>query len=171
MLLVQRFTGLIENHAESLSKRWAEEVLSNDLTAGYRSFSRQELHDIVFSRFRTLGEWLSRREGHDRELSLNFCKIGGERHAAGIKSSDMVYSFMIEREMLMSYVQEEGIITEGIDLRRALEFTAELSHFYDKAIYFALVGYEEAALKPDERRSETELDKTFEGFGHWLIRE
>ena len=83
----------------------------------------------------------------------------------------MVYSLIIERDMLLKYVQDEGIITAGIDLNRALQFTEQLNYFYDKAIYFALVGYEQVACTTTVEKEESEFDKTVDGFKHWLVRE
>ncbi|MEC9487733.1 MAG: hypothetical protein UMU76_09625 [Prosthecochloris sp.] len=171
MLLVNRFIRLIEDHAESLSLKWVDEVRSNPLTEGYTKYSRQELHDIVFSRFRKLGEWVEQHEGPEHDIARNFREIGKERCGAGIRSSEMVYSFMIERDMLLRYVQDEGVITEGIDLNRALQFTERLNFFYDKAIYFALVGYEQVACNVPGDKEESEFEKTVDGFKHWLVKE
>jgi len=171
MLLVNRFVQLIENHAESLSQKWIDEVRSNPLTVGYSGRSREELHDAVFSRFRKLGEWVEKHEGLEKEIAVHFREIGKARSQAGIKSSEMVYSLILERDMLLKYVQDEGIITVGIDLNRALQFTEQLNYFYDKAIYFALVGYEQVACTTTVEKEESEFDKTVDGFKHWLVRE
>ena len=171
MLLVNRFVQLIENHAESLSQKWIDEVRSNPLTLGYSGRSREELHDAVFSRFRKLGEWVEKHEGLEKEIAVHFREIGKARSQSGIKSSEMVYSLIIERDMLLKYVQDEGIITAGIDLNRALQFTEQLNYFYDKAIYFALVGYEQVACTTTVEKEESEFDKTVDGFKHWLVRE
>ena len=87
MLLVNRFVQLIENHAESLSQKWIDEVRSNPLTLGYSGRSREELHDAVFSRFRKLGEWVEKHEGLEKEIAVHFREIGKARSQSGIKSS------------------------------------------------------------------------------------
>jgi len=171
MLLINRFIGLIEDHAESLSLTWVDEVRSNALTRGYSKFSKKELHDIVYSRFRRLGKWVAKQENIDKEIALNFREKGKERAEAGIKSSEMIYSLILERDMLFAYVKEHGIVTEGIDLNRAIQFSEQLNYFYDKAIYFALVGYEQVICVCPISEDENEFNKTLEGFKHWLIRE
>ena len=170
MLLIDRFIGLIENHAESLSLKWVEEVRSNSLTSGYAKFSKKELHDIVFERFRKHGNWVAKQQNIDKEIARNFKEIGELRARAGIKSSEMVYALILERDMLVQYIKDHGIVTEGIDLNRVIQFGEQLNFFYDNAIYFALVGYDRAACSP-ETGEENEFDKTVEGFKHWLIRE
>jgi len=171
MLLTTRFTRLVENHAESLSLRWAQEIRTNPLTSGYARFSKEELHDIVFSRFRRLGQWIEKREGLEKDIAKNFCEIGRERAKAGIKSSEMVYSLILEKDLVWNYIQDEGLIADGIDMNRALQFIGQLGYFFDKAIYFALVGYEHASVDESRTREEGEFEKTFEGFKHWIIRE
>jgi len=171
MLLINRFIGLIEDHAESLSLKWVAEVQSNALTRGYSRFSKKELHDLVYSRFRRLGEWVAKQENIDKEIALNFREKGKARAEAGIKSSEMIYALILERDMLFAYVKEHGIVTEGIDLNRAIQFSEQLNYFYDKAIYFALVGYEQVICVCPTSEDENEFNKTLEGFKHWLIRE
>ncbi len=172
MLLINRFINLIEDHAESLSLKWVDEVRTNSLTESYSRFSRQELHDIVFDRFRKLGKWIKKQENIDKEIARHFCDIGKARAEAGIKSSEMVYSLILERDMLLDYVKDEGIVTEGIDLNRAIQFSDQLNYFYDKAIYFSLVGYENVKNVCEKTTlGEGEFEKTVEGFKHWLIRE
>ncbi len=171
MLLTTRFTRLVENHAESLSLRWAQEVRTNPLTSSYSVFSKKELHDIVFSRFRRLGQWIEKREGLEKEIAQSFCEIGRMRATSGIRASEMVYSLMLEKDLVWNYIQDEGIITEGIDMNRALQFVSQLDYFYDKAVYFALVGYENAGVDEAVVKEEGAFEKTFEGFKHWIIRE
>ena len=47
MLLINRFIRLIEDHAESLSLQWVQNVRNNPLTSGYARLPKEALHDIV----------------------------------------------------------------------------------------------------------------------------
>jgi hypothetical protein len=169
MLLINRFIRLIEDHAESLSLKWVQEIRTNPLTEGYAKASREELHDLVYGRFRTLGQWVGKKEGRDKEIAQAFYEIGVQQANAGIKASEMVYSFMLERDLLWTYILDEGIVTEGIDLNRAIEFSNQLNYFYEKAIYFSLVGYEDRMATKPEGSDEAAFHKTFEGFKHWIV--
>ena len=169
MLLINRFIRLIEDHAESLSLQWVKNVRNNPLTAGYSKLSKEALHDIVYSRFRQLGQWLGKQEGRDREIAEQFCDIGVQGAKSGLKVSEMVYSFMLERDLLWGYLLDEGIVTEGVDLNRAIEFSHQLNYFYEKAIYFAIVGYEGQQVSSPDIKAQGVFDKIFEGFKHWIV--
>ncbi|MDP8305794.1 MAG: hypothetical protein RAO75_04675 [Candidatus Chlorobium antarcticum] len=169
MVLISRFIRLIEGHAESLSLQWVEEIRSNPLTAGYAKLPKQQLHDIVFSRFRRLGGWMEKNEGVDREIAHEFIATGQERATSGIKVSEMVYSLMLERDLLWRHILDEGIVAEGIDLNRAIEFSGRLNYFYEKALYFAVVGYENYTGPIDAERDEGFFESIFEGFKHWIV--
>ncbi|TLU52823.1 MAG: hypothetical protein FDX12_00610 [Chlorobium sp.] len=169
MLLINRFIRLIEDHAESLSLQWVQNVRKNPLTSGYTKLSKQDLHDIVYSRFRKLGEWIGKQEGRDREIAEEFYDVGVQAAKSGIKASEMVYSFMLERDLLWSYILDEGIVTEGIDLNRAIEFSHQLNYFYEKAIYFAIVGQEGQQVSSHDIKAPGVFDKIFEGFKHWIV--
>jgi hypothetical protein len=169
MLLINRFIRLIENHAESLSLKWVQDVRSNPLTEGYAVMTKEALHDVVYNRFRTLGDWLVKKEGRDRDIAMMFLESGRERAKAGIRASEMVYSLMLERDLLWKYILDEGLVTEGIDLNRAIEFSHQLNYFYEKAVYFSLVGYEKQQGSEPALKEDLEFNKTFEGFKHWLV--
>ena len=169
MLLINRFIRLIEDHAESLSLQWVQNVRNNPLTTGYARLSTEALHDIVYSRFRKLGQWIGKQEGRDREIAEQFCEIGVQSAKSGLKVSEMVYSFMLERDLLWSYLLDEGIVTEGVDLNRAIEFSHQLNYFYEKAIYFAIVGHEGQHLSSPDIKAQGVFDKIFEGFKHWIV--
>jgi len=169
MLLINRFIRLIEDHAESLSLQWVENVRANPLTQGYNKLSREVLHDMVYSRFRKLGQWVGNQEGRDRDLAQRFCDIGSQSAMSGIKGSEMVYSFMLERDLLWRFILDEGILIEGIDLNRAIEFSHQLNYFYEKAIYFATVGHEGQHVAVNEAREQGFFDKIFEGFKQWIV--
>ncbi|TCD47728.1 RsbRD N-terminal domain-containing protein [Chlorobium sp. N1] len=171
MLLINRFIKLIENHAETLSAKWVDAVRKSPLTAGYAKLSKAELHDIVYGRFRKLGEWVEKKDGLDRQIAEHFLQVGAERAETGIKVSEMAYSLMLERDLIWRYILEEGIITEGIDLNRAIEFSHRLNHFYEKAVYFALVGHENHGVPAPRTQEEGFFESTFEGFRHWLMVE
>lgn len=171
MLLIKRFILLIENHAETLSGKWVDAVRRSPLTAGYAKLPKEELHDIVYGRFRRLGEWVEKKEGLDRQIAEHFLKVGAQRAEAGIRVSEMTYSLMLERDLIWRYILEEGIITEGIDLNRAIEFSHRLNHFYEKAVYFALVGHENHGVAEPRTKDEGFFESIFEGFRHWLVVE
>lgn len=169
MLLINRFIRLVEDHAESLSLKWVQDIRTNPLTEGYAKVSRDELHDLVYGRFRTLGQWIGKKEGRDRDIAQAFFEIGVQQADAAIKASEMVYGFMLERDLLWGYILDEGIVTEGIDLNRAIEFSNQLNYFYEKAIYFSLAGYEERLASRAEIPDAAAFHKTFEGFKHWIV--
>jgi len=170
MLLINRFIRLVEDHAESLSLKWVQDIRTNPLTEGYAKISRDTLHDMVYSRFRTLGQWIGKKEGRDRDIAQEFYKIGVQDADGGIRASEMVYSFMLERDLLWGYILDEGIVTEGIDLNRAIEFSNQLNYFYEKAVYFSLSGYEERMASKTGERDAADFHKTFEGFKHWIVK-
>jgi hypothetical protein len=169
MLLINRFIRLIENHAETLAMQWVQNVRTNPLTNGYGKLSKEALHDIVYSRFRKLGEWIGGKEGRDKDIALQFRDVGIDAAKSGLKVSEMVYSFMLERDLLWSYILDEGIITEGVDLNRAIEFSHQLNYFYEKAIYFATVGHEGCHVSAEHAAPHTFFDQIFDGFKHWIV--
>ncbi len=141
-MLYNRLIRLIENHAESLTKSWIQEVKTNEATKSYRNFSDASLHDSVYNIYSRLGYWLKKEESTLEDIAEYFVMLGRERAQQGFKLSEVIYSIILARVELWNYVSNQGVFEDSLELHRALEFSQRINYFYDKAIYFSTVGFE-----------------------------
>lgn len=162
-MLYNRFIRLIENHAESLTKSWVQEVKTNEATKSYRNFSDATLHDSVYNIYSRLGYWLKKEESTLEDIAEYFVMLGREREKQGFKLSEVIYSIILARVELWNYVSNQGVIEDGMELQRALEFSQRLNYFFDKAIYFSTVGFETASEDESSMKRKGSLFEAFFG--------
>ncbi|ACF14428.1 conserved hypothetical protein [Chloroherpeton thalassium ATCC 35110] len=171
-MLYNRFIRVIEDHAESLTEQWIKEVRTNPSTPSYAKLSKEDLHDMVYDIYSKLGYWVKKEESSLKEIAEHFLLTGRKRAQEGYKLSEVVYANILARVVLWQYITDEGIVSEGIDLNRAFEFSQRLSYFFDKAIYFITVGFESTHIEEHKLREEGGFfDKVFDTFRIWLIRD
>lgn len=171
-MLYNRFIRVIEDHAESLTRSWIREIKSNPSTVNYAKLSDEELHNSVYDIYRKLGYWIKKEESSLKEIAEHFAVVGHQRAKEGFKLSEVIYGIILGRVELWRYLMNEGLINDPIDLNRALEFWHRISYFFDKAVYFTTVGYENTSISEAELTKEGGLfDKVFETFNIWLIKE
>ncbi len=171
-MLYQKFIQLVEDHAEELTKKWINEVKANASTPSYRKLTDDELERRVYDVYKKLGSWLLQIDHSGRETAEHFIALGKERAREKVKFSEIIYAIFLERVVLWDYVQSVGLINNAIDLHQALEFYHKVTGFFDKAAFFASVGYEsEMGKAATEVKKEDFLDKSVNSITRWLIKD
>ncbi|MGE5403149.1 MAG: hypothetical protein ACM3S2_22330 [Ignavibacteriales bacterium] len=171
-MLHDKFIGLIETHAELLTKNWIHEVKNNPLTPGYKDLAEEDLHFRVYDIYRRLGAWLPHEETSFRRTAEHYMKLGRARAHEGFKLSEVIYAVSLSRVELWKYIKSQGIINDAMDMYRALEFYQRIDYFFDKVIYFVATGYESAHLEEHEVFKESGFfDKIVDSFAHWFMKD
>lgn len=141
-MLAIRLVRLIENHSESLSRALIEEIRSSDRTSDFRKIPVAELQQAATDVYLHLGEWLLQKTQH--EISHRFLAIGATRASEGIRLHQLVWALVLTRDHLWHFLQRDAFADTILELHGELELHTLLSHFFDRAIYYATLGHEEA---------------------------
>src|SRR5256885_1456334 len=78
----------------------------------------------------------------DRKSS-HACALRGQKQ--GVPLSQLMEAIMLTREHLWEYLKHEANLDKPAEVFGELEMMELLEQFFDKALYFAAVGYEKAA--------------------------
>ncbi len=171
-MLYNRFIRIIENHAESLTRNWIKEVKSNPGTKNYAKLSNDELHNIVYDVYKKLGHWITKDETLLKEICEYFITSARKLNKEGFPLNEVVYATILARVELWKYLMAQGMITDTVELNRALDFSQRINYFFDKAIYFSTIGYETSHVEEDElHKPNGFFDKLFESFKILLIKD
>jgi hypothetical protein len=149
-MLAARLIKMIEDHAEQLTRGVLQDLQSNARTPAYHRLSREELHQRVFDVYSHLGQWLDHKT-EDR-IAASYGDLGQRRHAEGIPISEVVYALLLLKHHLREYILTSGTADSLVELYQEEGLHLLIDNFFDKAVYFALKGYEEAA-RPASRAS------------------
>jgi hypothetical protein len=137
-----RLVRLIETHSESLTRGLIQEIRNSDRTSDFRNIPPEELRLAAAEVYRHLGEWLLQKTEHD--ISRQFRAIGTRRAGEGIRLNQLVWALSLSRDNLWHFLRREAFADNIIELHGELELHQLLSQFFDRAIYYAVLGHEEA---------------------------
>jgi hypothetical protein len=136
-----KLVRLIERHSEALSRGLAQEIRKSERTSDFRKIPSEELQLAATEVYRNLGDWLLQKT--DRDIAIRFRAIAAQRAGAGIRLHQFIWALMLTRDHLWHFLRREAFADTVLELHGELELQASLSQFFDRAIYYAIQGYEE----------------------------
>jgi hypothetical protein len=143
MMLAYKLVRLIETNSETLSTSLLAKVQNSELTRSYRNVPAEDLKDRVFDIYRHLGEWLLGK-GSGFDIEQRYEEIGAKRVHQGVPISELIWVIILTKENLWEFLEKESLPERPIEAFGELEMLKLLDQFFDRAIYYASVGYERA---------------------------
>lgn len=141
-MIALRLVRLIETHSEELAEGLTRKLLSSDRTRDLRRVPAHELHQRCHEIYRNLSDWLLTKTEHDIE-SL-YRGLGARRAQQGVPLAALIWAILLTKEHLWSFLEWEGVYGGLHNVFGELELLRLLDQFFDRAVYFATEGYEEA---------------------------
>lgn len=138
-----RLVRLIEQHADPLAKGLWERLQASPRTSDYvRRVPPEELESRVGEIYQHLGEWLLKKT--EADVERRYTAIGERRYAQGVRLSQLLFMIVATKEHLWEYVSREALADRPVELFQELELFQLVDQFFDRALYFAAVGFERA---------------------------
>lgn len=142
-MVALRLVRLIESHSEELADGFVQKLLTSERTSSYRKLPVKELRSAALHVYQNLGDWLLTKTESDVEL--RYKELGLKRANEGVPLSQFMASMLMTKEHLWSFLRREAMSDGALQLYGELEFLQSLGTFYDRAVYYASMGYEEKA--------------------------
>ena len=133
----------LQADAEKMSERLIEKIRSShrcsELTVKlsaeeHNRYARDIYHDLV--------EWLAAES--DSLIVDHYLHLGRLRAQRGIPFSHLFWAVCITREYLWEHIQQECLLDEPVDFWGGVMLLRSLNQFFDRVLYFALLGYQDA---------------------------
>lgn len=140
-----KLVRLIEDHSEALSRRLTEQICKSERTSDFHKIPPKDLQLAATEVYRNLGEWLLQKTESD--IESRFKAIAARRAAEGISLHQLVWALMLTRDHLWRFLRQQALADNIVALHGELELQLQLNQFFDRAIFYAIVGYNEAALQ------------------------
>ena len=141
-MFAHRLVRLIESHADKLSegliRKLKESGACNDLLA---LVPDKELQHRSFEIYHNVTEWLLTKT--ESEIEERYVGMATRRAHQGVPYSQLLYAIHATKEYLWEFLRQEGLL-EPTELIGEFELLYSLERFFDRAAYFAAVGYEGA---------------------------
>ena len=151
MMLAYRLVRLIETHSDALAAGLLEKVQSSARLTEYRRVPPEELKQRVYEIYRHLGEWLLSKSEDD--IERRYIEIGARRAAQDVSLSQVSWTIIVTKENLWEFLKREAVMDRPTEVFGELEMLQLLDQFFDRAIYFASVGYEQYRMAHPEAQA------------------
>jgi len=142
MMLAYRLVRLIETHSDALASSLFRKVQDSEFTRSYANVPPEELELRVREIYHHLGEWLLEKK--DVDIERHYREIGARRYHQKVPLIEVIWSIAATKENLWEFLTWESIQDRPVELFGELEVLQLLGRFFDRAIYYATAGYEEA---------------------------
>lgn len=132
---------LMEMHADTLADGLSVRIEKSVRLREFREkVPKEELRQRAYEIYRHLGEWLQTKSESDVER--RYLVVGERRAMQGVPLSQLELAIFATKEHLWEHIADEALIDRAVDLFQVLEISRSVEKFFDRAVYFATVGYE-----------------------------
>jgi len=149
MMFSYRLVRLIESHADALAAGLEERALTSPQLPHFKKIPAHELRERVYEIYRHLGEWLLGK--NELNIEHRYREIGSRRARQNVPISELIQAIVLAKENLWEFLKSEAVIDRAVEIMGELELLQMLEMFFDRAIYYAAVGYEEEAAGARDR--------------------
>ncbi|MFO7865467.1 MAG: hypothetical protein R6V02_01460 [Candidatus Aminicenantes bacterium] len=136
-----KLVNLIERSADEITLNWLRDIKQNSGMPTYHAYDENLLYDRAFRVYSQLGKWIS-RETTKQEIAEHYESLGAERRREGFALSEVVQALIRTRRHLWLKIMSEGLMDNVLELNQAMELSNRVILFFDRAIYYTVLGYE-----------------------------
>jgi hypothetical protein len=141
-MLALRLVRLIETHSETLAQGLVVKLLNSERTRDFQKVPQEELQDRAREVYHNLADWLLSKTESDVELQ--YTELGRRRAAQGVNFSQFLWALIITKEHIWRFLQTEALVEQPVELFGEFELLRLLEQFFDRALYYASLGYARA---------------------------
>ncbi|MBZ5722116.1 MAG: hypothetical protein LAO03_17220 [Acidobacteriia bacterium] len=141
-MLALRLVRLIESHSEELADGLVSTLHASERTPDLRKVPNHELRSRCHEIYRNLSDWLLTKT--EADIEKVYMHLGARRVEQHIPLPQLTWALMLTKEHLWAFLDREGVHGGAQDVFGELELLRSLDQFFDRAVYFAAAGYEDA---------------------------
>ena len=144
MMLAYRLLRLVETHSDALAAGLLERTRNSALLPGYANVPPEELRQRVHEIYRHLADWLLGES--ELDVKRRYLAIGARRAQQDVPLSQLIWAIILTKKNLWDFLKQEAVLDRPAEIFGELEVEELLDRFFDRAIYYAAVGYEQSCV-------------------------
>ena len=141
--LERQLVEVIKVKEEEVALTWFREVRDSNYVPTLNNLSEDEALRIARFVYDSLSKWLVDPSSID--VKETFVGFGESQFRRGFRMEEMVQIIILLKRYLWLQLLQMGLMTTDLNIYQTLELNNKVVLFYDRSIYFALVGYREAS--------------------------
>ena|ERR1039458_2749625 len=150
MMLAYRLLRLVETHSDALAAGLLEKTQNSPLLPDYNNVPPEELRQRVHEIYRHLADWLLGKS--ELDIERRYLEIGARRAQQGVPLSQLIWAIILTKKNLWDFLKQEAVLDRPAEISGELEVEELLDQFFDRAIYYAAVGYERSCVAQPVRK-------------------
>jgi len=144
-MLSHRLVRLIETHANALALNLSEKVRDSRQLSEYDKVPTSELNARVYEVYHHLSDWLLERK--EQDIEVRYTAIGSRRAAQGVSLSQLIRAIVLTKQNLWEFLKRQSMADNPVEIFGEQELLQLLDQFFDSAIYYAALGYEQTTVE------------------------
>lgn len=140
-MMSARLVHQIEDHWEAVASRFLRLVRNCSRVPHLNRLPESEATEACRRLLRNLGQWLD--SSHEDTIREQYEQIGRQRCREHMPLSEAIRAVQLMKDAAVSYVRDQGTMTQAVDLYAEEELEHEFSHFFDLLTFHLARGYEQ----------------------------
>ena len=150
-VLAGKLVKIIETRAADIAMTWYNDVKVSHYTPSFADYPIEDALQIAMDVYNKLGYWLL--PSTESEVRDTYKRYGASMFFKGFRMDEMVMALILLKRHLWLHLLEEGLMTTNLEMYQALDLNNRVVLYFDRAIYFALIGYMDARAKDRKTRA------------------
>lgn len=146
--LEDKLVQVIESRADQIARRWYRDLMESSYAPSIKNLSEEEGLQMATDVYRNLGYWL--QPSRTEEVEITYERFGHSLYHRGFRMEEVIMILVLIKRYLWLHLLEEGLMSTNLEVYQALELNNKVVLYFDRAIYFALLGYKEARARETE---------------------
>jgi 8-oxo-dGTP diphosphatase len=139
-LLSDELVKVIGENAARIVDLWLSDVSTNPSTKRYRDLDPADLLSRAMVIIGEFDAWL-RGAKSENELKRFYISLGRQRGDEMVPLEELISAISLLKKHIFRFTSSTGVWYRLVDIYRVLELGERLVYFFDRAIYYAVVGY------------------------------
>ncbi|HPJ38379.1 MAG TPA: hypothetical protein PK253_04875 [Spirochaetota bacterium] len=144
-IVTNRFVELVEENHQVITEKYMNDLLKNPDTPAYKKLDRHDVYESGNRIYRELSKWIV-KDYPRKEIAKYYIKLGKERVQQGVPFTQAYKALVLQRRHLWLFVRE-NIHGDANLYKDALELTNRVVLYFDRAVLYLLMGYEDLIYK------------------------
>lgn len=144
-MISQKLLHLMTKHAEDMAARWSHDVKKNLDTINFKKLPEDKLREVALDVCNDMARWITDPKADSSWVEETYTKKGANQHKRGVHLSEAVKAWILMKHHLWNLMKDEGVFDTATSMYQGLELLQDISDFFDRMIYFIVLGYEREA--------------------------
>ena len=141
-MFARKFVDQVDTHADQLCELFMRKINNSDRCRELlRKVPAVELQQSVRAIYRDLMNWLLKQTASSEEPYL---RLGTRRAQEGVPLCETFWAVCASRQYFWEYTESETLLEAPADFWGGMEMLHSLDRFFDRTLYFIIMGYQTA---------------------------